>query len=101
MPVADQRILAIDIGGTKLAVGVVDAEGRVLETSRAPTPSVPGVLIADADSLFTAVLALVGQLRTDPGEFVGVGIGCGGPMRWPSGEVSPLNIPAWRGFPLR
>ena len=31
----------------------------------------------------------------------GVGVGCGGPMRWPEAEVSPLNIPAWRGFPLR
>jgi glucokinase len=30
-----------------------------------------------------------------------VGVGCGGPMSWPSGEVSPLNIPGWRGFPLR
>ena len=29
------------------------------------------------------------------------GVGCGGPMT-PSGEeVSPLNIPAWQGFPLR
>jgi glucokinase len=31
----------------------------------------------------------------------GVGIGCGGPMTWPAGEVSPLNIPGWRDFPLR
>ncbi|MEV1167181.1 ROK family protein [Nonomuraea sp. NPDC049784] len=31
----------------------------------------------------------------------GVGVGCGGPMTWPDGEVSPLNIPGWRGFPLR
>jgi glucokinase len=31
----------------------------------------------------------------------GIGIGCGGPMTWPVGEVSPLNIPGWRDFPLR
>jgi glucokinase len=31
----------------------------------------------------------------------GIGVGCGGPMTWPAGEVSPLNIPGWRGFPLR
>jgi glucokinase len=31
----------------------------------------------------------------------GVGCGCGGPMEWPAGKVSPLNIPAWRAFPLR
>jgi glucokinase len=29
-----------------------------------------------------------------------LGVGCGGPMQWPSGDVSPLNIPAWRDFPL-
>jgi glucokinase len=32
---------------------------------------------------------------------VGVGVGCGGPMIWPDGDVSPLNIPSWRRFPLR
>jgi glucokinase len=31
----------------------------------------------------------------------GVGVGCGGPMTWPAAEVSPLNIPGWRDFPLR
>jgi glucokinase len=30
-----------------------------------------------------------------------IGAGCGGPMRWPEGVVSPLHIPAWRAFPLR
>ena len=30
-----------------------------------------------------------------------VGVGCGGPMRWPQGEVSPLNMPGWNAFPLR
>jgi glucokinase len=30
-----------------------------------------------------------------------VGCGCGGPLDWPTGRVSPLNIPAWHAFPLR
>ncbi len=30
-----------------------------------------------------------------------VGVGCGGPMTGGGEQVSPLNIPAWRGFPLR
>ena len=34
-----RAVLAIDIGGTKLAVGVVDEEGRVLEARRAPNPN--------------------------------------------------------------
>ena len=36
-----------------------------------------------------------------PPRWPGVGAGCGGPMEWPAGLVSPLNMPAWRSFPLR
>lgn len=99
MEATEQRILAIDIGGTKLAVGVVDGEGRVLENLRGATPraSVPD----GGELILRTLLNLVGELKTDPAEFVGVGVGCGGPMRWPQGEVSPLNIEDWRGFPLR
>lgn len=32
--------------------------------------------------------------------FAAIGVGCAGPMSWPSGVVSPLAIPAWRDFPL-
>ena len=91
-------VLAIDIGGTKLAVGAVDEEGRVLESRRAPNPNPP---TGDGESLLQSLLALIDELETDRESYVGVGIGCGGPMRWPSGEVSPLNIPSWRDFPLR
>lgn len=91
-------VLAIDIGGTKLAVGVVDEEGRVLESRRAPNPNPP---TGDGEALLQSLLALIAELRTDRSAFLGIGVGCGGPMRWPSGEVSPLNIPSWRDFPLR
>jgi glucokinase len=93
-----QAVLAIDIGGTKLAVGVVDEEGRVLETRRAPNPNPPA---GDGEAVLRALLALIDELETDRAELIGVGVGCGGPMHWPSGEVSPLNIPSWRDFPLR
>ncbi|MGQ0843661.1 MAG: ROK family protein [Sporichthyaceae bacterium] len=85
--------LAVDIGGTKLAVGIVDADGRVVRSERAPTPN------GDADAVWAALVDLVEWVR-EPA-MVGVGVGCGGPMRWPAGEVSPLNIPGWRDFPLR
>jgi glucokinase len=96
---SEQRALAIDIGGTKLAVGVVDGEGRVLENLRGATPR---ATVPDGGELILrTLLGLVDDLKTDRSEFVGVGVGCGGPMRWPSGEVSPLNILDWRDFPLR
>jgi glucokinase len=88
--------LAVDIGGTKLAAGVVSETGDLLERAQAPTPPPP----AGAEELFAAVAGVVEQARgTHPVEVCGVG--CGGPMAPGGEEVSPLNIPGWRGFPLR
>jgi glucokinase len=91
-------ILALDIGGTKLAAAVVDPTGRAISARRVPTPSAGAV---DADGLWATVTALLDQVMTGVDPVGGVGVGSGGPMRWPTGEVSPLNIPAWRDFPLR
>jgi glucokinase len=93
--------LALDIGGTKLAVGVVDPGGRLLSWGRAPTPAELDAeqLWRTLDALFTGVLEQAGI--TGPAGLAGVGCGCGGPMEWPAGVVSPLNMPAWRAFPLR
>lgn len=84
-------VLAIDIGGTKMAAAIVDDDGSVVRRDRTPT------VAADPWPSFVEMLD-----RLVDGDVIdGVGIGCGGPMTWPSGEVSPLNIPGWRGFPLR
>jgi glucokinase len=93
-------VLALDVGGTKLAAGVIDDAGRVRGRGRVPTPTT-----GDAEVLYEALLACAAAaLRgadAAPYELDGVGVACGGPMRWPEGSVSPLNIPAWRDFPLR
>ncbi|NYD46771.1 glucokinase [Actinomadura luteofluorescens] len=93
-------VLAVDIGGTKLAAALVEPDGRVTAQDRAPTPNAPGV---DGEELWRALEALLAKVAAGAGEppLAGVGVGCGGPMTWPAAEVSPLNIPAWRGFPLR
>jgi glucokinase len=88
------RVLAIDIGGTKLAAGVVDDGGAVVTSQRRATPDT-----ADADELFAALTTLIGSI--DWSDCTAVGVGCGGPMRDGCELVSPLNIPAWRDFPLR
>jgi glucokinase len=93
--------LAINIGGTKLAAAVADPGGRVVTWDRAPTPVGLDAeqLWRTLEALFTGVLEQAG-IR-DPAELAGVGCGCGGPMEWPAGVVSPLNMPGWRAFPLR
>lgn len=88
--------LAIDIGGTKLEVGLVDDEGSVLARSRRPTPR-----IDSGEALFGVLISLVDDVSAAGGGFGRVGVGCGGPMSLVDGMVSPLNIPAWRDFPLR
>jgi glucokinase len=92
-------VLAIDIGGTKLAAGLVEPGGRLASWAQTATP---GVL--DAEQLWRTLESLVtrtlAEARLSPSALAGVGCGCGGPMDWPAGRVSPLNIPAWRGFPL-
>jgi glucokinase len=93
-------VLALDIGGTKLAVGLVEPAGRVLTWSQVPTP-----VGLDAELLWRTLDALITKILdgagVGPADLAGCGCGCGGPMEWPAGVVSPLNIPAWRGFPLR
>lgn len=94
----DLPVLAVDIGGTKLAAGVVDSGGRLLDSVKIATPRGQRT---DAESLWRTVLGMLARFRESDREFAGVGVGCSGPMDWPSGVVSPLNIPAWRAFPLR
>jgi glucokinase len=94
-------VLAIDIGGTKMAVGLVEPGGRLASWAQAETPR--GLeaeqLWRTLDALCTRLLA---EERVDARDgLAGVGCGCGGPLEWPAGRVSPLNIPAWRAFPLR
>jgi glucokinase len=88
-------VLAVDVGGTKLAVGIVGADGQVASSSRGPTP-----IGADGEAIWVALVALIDALP-DVDQVTAVGVGCGGPMVWPTGLVSPLNMPAWRDFPLR
>jgi glucokinase len=87
-------VLAIDIGGTKLAVGTVDARGVLSNRRDAPTPRT-----GDAEHVFAALTALIDAV--DDAGITAVGVGCGGPMDHGGEHVSPLNIPAWRAFPLR
>lgn len=85
--------LAVDIGGTKLSVGVVSTSGEVLSHGRALTPQV---------NVWQALQELItDQVTNSTVDLIACGVGCGGPMA-PQGEyVSTLHIPEWRDFPLR
>ncbi len=95
-PGGTETVVAVDIGGTKLAVGIVDNDGRIHDRRLVPTPR-----DVDADALFETLAAAIDELGDAARHAHAVGVGCGGPMTRGGETVSPLNIPAWRDFPLR
>lgn len=83
---------AVDIGGTKIAVGMVDDTGRV--QSRLESPPDQGY--AHAINRITSMLqeaAFSAQSK-----LTGIGIGCTGPVYPRTGEIGNVNFfPAWEG----
>ena len=87
-------ILAVDIGGTKLAAAVVDLDGKIILRDRVPTPARdPWTTLAN---LIKRVQASISDV-----ELLACGVACGGPMTLNGEKVSPLHIAAWRDFELR
>jgi glucokinase len=88
---------AIDIGGTKIAVGVVNDEGRVLASDECATDQERG--FTDAVDRMERMLrncAARSNVRID-----GIGIGCTGPVYPRSGEIGDVAfLKSWRGSNL-
>ena len=92
-----EHVLAMDIGGTKIAVALVREDGTLVVDVVQPTPRSPDpeVVFGAAAEAVRTVLAQApddGELR--------VGIGSAGPVDTRTGTVSPVNIGAWRRFPV-
>lgn len=87
--------IAVDVGGTKLAVALVEPDGRLAWSATEATPG-----DGDGEHLWSVVEGMVAAAAA-AGRPVVCGAGCGGPMTPGGAAVSPLHIPAWRGFPLR
>jgi glucokinase len=93
--------LGVDLGGTKIEAALVDAAGTLLAGSRFREPTGRG---ATSDALAASARSVVERaLATLPGgaTLLGAGIGSAGPITVAEGLVSPLNLPAWRDYPLR
>ena len=93
--------VAVDIGGTKMAVGLMTMHGELIDREQCPVDHDlnANALYATLDVMVQSQLERARdhhQLRP-----VAVGIGSAGPLTPNGEEVSPLNIAAWRRFPLR
>jgi glucokinase len=90
-------ILGVDIGGTKVAVGLVDQNGKILSQGRKPMLA-NGTPEAALQAVTTAIDSLASSV---PGGIQSIGICAPGPLDPKTGIVlNPPNLPCWRNFPL-
>jgi glucokinase len=94
-------VLAVDIGGTKFAAGLVGLRGDLIDRTRVEIDrdAAPQVLLRQLDDIVEHQL----QQAADQHEVRvrAVGVGCAGPIARQCELVSPLNITSWRDVPLR
>ncbi|MFD7919838.1 ROK family protein [Streptomyces sp. NPDC059740] len=95
-PAAPRPLLGVDVGGTKIAAGLVSPDGTLLTSLVRPTPAAQGPL-AVLDAVAAAVRELPGHEAA-----AGLGIGTGGVVDRRDGVVRSANdlLPGWAGTRL-
>jgi glucokinase len=92
--------IAVDLGGTKVEAALVDDQGAVLPASRHRRPTGPMATSTDLERAVREVVLGAAGAVPDDAAVIGIGIGAAGPIGVADGTVSPLNVPAWRDYPL-
>jgi glucokinase len=96
-------VIGVDIGGTKVAAGLVDRSGEILYQTRTPMVA-NGDGAAGLDAVTSAIHSVTAQCPRDTGGqgmIQGIGICSPGPLDPKTGIViNPPNLPCWRNFPL-
>ncbi len=96
----DPWLLGIEIGGTKLQLGLGRADGNLQAIERlrvAPELGAPAIL----DQIQGAFRTLLDRSGLSAGDVGGVGVGFGGPVDVAGGRVqTSYQVPGWTDFPL-
>lgn len=89
--------IGVDVGGTKIAAGLVDEDGRIVTELREPTPD------ASSAAVTAGIAAAVARLRAQAGSVpvVGVGVGAAGFVDASRSTVLFGANVAWRNEPLQ
>jgi glucokinase len=92
--------LGVDIGGTKVAAGLVDSAGNILFQMRVAMPAHGSA----AEGFGALQFAMEGVFAARPearASLTGIGICAPGPLDPATGVIlNPPNVPCWRNFPL-
>jgi glucokinase len=101
--VRDHMVIGVDIGGTKVAAGLVDPTGEILYHTRNPMITNDGAAsaLAPVTEAIETASAQIGSVPGADGLIRGIGICAPGPLDPNTGTVlNPPNLPCWRNFPL-
>jgi glucokinase len=91
----EPRAVGVDIGGTKIAAGVVAEDGRILERVRVPTPP------DDEPATLAALHAVVDELRDRDPRVEAIGVGAAGLVERPGGNARWAPHNSYRRLELR
>lgn len=91
-----RRAIGLDIGGTKIAGGVVDESGEVLTELVERTPEE-----SDAAAVAPVLLDLVARLRAEHDDVAAIGVGAAGLVEWPAGRMIWAPNNAYQDWPVR
>jgi glucokinase len=95
------HFIGVDVGCTKVAAGLVTADGEITYQTRIP------MVVNDSAAALRTVLSAIDAVKVERDRsglttpIMGIGICAPGPLDPRSGVVvNPPNLPAWRNFPL-
>ena len=98
----DGHVIGVDIGGTKVAAGLVNATGEITHQTR--TPMVANDAVAGLAAVIASIDSVRAAVKLDSESDLpisGIGICAPGPLDPRAGVViNPPNLPGWRNFPL-
>lgn len=99
----DGLVIGVDIGGTKIAAGVVDGNGAILYQTRTPMAANngAGAGLAAVVAAIQSVAEKARKTEQPDSQPRGIGLCAPGPLDPTSGVIiNPPNLPCWRNYPL-
>src|ERR1700723_1720336 len=100
--ILDEYFIGVDVGGTKVAAGLVNSSGEITPQMRPPMVAIDALAgLAAVTSAIDSVRAATAAGRESRELLSAIGICAPGPLNPQTGViVNPPNLPGWRNFPL-
>ena len=96
----DGPVVGVDLGGTNMAIGVVDEKGRIIGRCKRKTKAMEG-RDKVISRLVEGIERACADAKIDMKSLAAVGVGAPSAVDWDKGEVIHAGNLGWKKFPLR